>query len=138
MLLQDINEMGTDIQDFADKEMIRNEFPTVVLYEDLEAGLTDAEDQNLLLFGVMSLSNRFLSVQGGAAVVSSYFEGNNTILISNGYELQFEDYNYYHRLSNASVEWTNRDKSDSFKMGRSSTNKKETEKEFIDLVKQRL
>ena len=138
LLLEEHNKIGTGNPDFADKEMIRNEFPTVVLYEDLQAGLTDVEDQNLLLFGVMSLSNRFLSVQGGAAVVSSYFEGNNTILISNGYELQFEDYNYYHRLSNASVEWTNRDKSDSFKMFRSSTNRKETEKEFIDLVKQRL
>ena len=138
VLLQDINEMGTDIQDFADKEMIRNEFPTVVLYEDLEAGLTDAEDQNLLLFGVVSVSDRFLSVQGGSAVLSSYFKDNNTILISKGKELQYEDYDYFHRYSNASVEWTNRDTIHLFKTKIESTNVKQTEKQFLDLVKQRL
>ena len=135
VLLQDINEMGTDIQDFADKEMIRNEFPTVVLYEDLEAGLTDAEDQNLLLFGVVSVSDRFLSVQGGSAVLSSYFKDNNTILISKGKELQYEDYDYFHRYSNASVEWTNRDTIHLFKTKIESTNAKQTEKQFLDLVK---
>ena len=124
--------------DFADKEMIRNEFPTVVLYEDLEAGLNDVEDQNLLLFGVMSLSDRFLSVQGGSAVLSSYFKGNNTILISKGKELQYEDYSYFHRFSNASVEWTNRDKIHLFNSKTKSNNIKQTEKEFFDLVKQRL
>ena len=138
VLLQDHNEMWNGNLDFADKEMIRNEFPTVVLYEDLEAGLNDVEDQNLLLFGVMSLSDRFLSVQGGSAVLSSYFKGNNTILISKGKELQYEDYSYFHRFSNASVEWTNRDKIHLFNSKTKSNNIKQTEKEFFDLVKQRL
>jgi len=91
--------------DLDDKEMIRKEFPTVVLYDDLKAGITmDVEDQNLLLFGVMSLSDRFLCVQGSSAVISSYFGGNTTIFIHEGSELTRGDYNDYHRFSNASVE----------------------------------
>lgn len=43
-------------------------FPTVILYEDLEAGLMDIEDQHLLLFGVMSLSEGFF--QCGEALLS--------------------------------------------------------------------
>ena len=138
VLLQDHYERWKSNLDFADKEMIRNEFPAVVLYEELEAGLKDIEDQNLLLFGVMSLSDRFLSVQGGSAVISSYFKGNNTILITEGKELQYEDYNYFHRFSNASVEWTNRDKIHLFNTKANSNDIKRTEKQFFDLVKQRL
>ena len=135
--LQDNNQKRHGFHDFADKEMIRKEFPMVKLYDDLQVGLTDVEDQNLLLFGIMSLSDRFLSVQGGAAVVSSYFGGKTTILISAGPELAKGDYTYFHRFSNSSVEWTNRDKIYAWKK-RDIFNQKQTEKEYLDLVKKQL
>ena len=135
--LQDEMQKWKGFHNFADKEMIRKEFPMVVLYDDLEVGLTDVEDQNLLLFGIMSLSDRFLSIQGGAAVVSSYFGGKTTIFIRAGAELSSGDYNYFHRFSNSSVEWTNRDKIYAWGK-RDIFNQKETEKEFLDLVKKQL
>ena len=136
--LQDEMQRRKGFHDLKDKEMIRKEFPTVVLYDDLQVGLTDVEDQNLLLFGVMSLSDRFLSVQGGSAVISSYFGGNTTIFIRAGPEAsEASSYNYFHRFSNSNVEWTNRDKIYSWGK-RDVFNKVETEKEFLDLVKKRL
>ena len=137
--LQDMHMMHgfKAIHNFKDKEMIRKEFPTVVLYDDLQVGLTDVEDQNLLLFGIMSLSDRFLSIQGGDAVVSSYFGGKTTIFIRAGPEACKGDYTYFHRFSNSSVEWTNRDKIYTPRKG-NAFNKEQTEKEFLDLVKKRL
>ena len=136
--LQDDRQRRKGIHNLKDKELIRKEFPAVVLYDDLQAGLTDVEDQNLLLFGVMSLSDRFLTIQGGSAVISSYFGGSTTIFIRAGPEASAESsYNYFHRFSNSSVEWTNRDKIHYW--GESAAfNKEQTEKEFLDLVKKRL
>ena len=137
MELQDEMQRREGLHNFEDKKMIRQEFPTVVLYDDLQVGLTDVEDQNLLLFGIMSLSDRFLSVQGGSAVVSSYFGGQTTIFIRYGMELSSGDHNYFHRFSNSSVEWTNRDRFYPWEE-RTISNQKRTEKEFLDLVKRRL
>jgi hypothetical protein len=97
------------IKDLGEKPLIREKFPSVVFYEDLQKGLTDVDDQNLLLFGLMSLSDRFLSVQGGTAVVSSYFGGSSTILIKRGHERKTGEYGYFHRFSNATVVWENTD-----------------------------
>jgi len=89
-------------QELGDKEMIRKTFPCVVLYEDLGQHLHDPDDINLLLFGLMSSSSRFLSVQGGNAVVSSYFGGVNVMLIvkNHGGMAEFE---YFDKFSNAST-----------------------------------
>ena len=76
----------------------------------MQVELKSVEDHNLLIFGVMSLSDRFLSIQGGAAVVSSYFGGQYTIFVRAGNELSSGDFIYFHRFSNASMEWTNRNK----------------------------
>ena len=91
--------------DLGEKSKIRKHFPDVVMYETLQNDLTDPEDQNLLLFGVSSLAKHFLSVQGGTAVVSSYFGGTNTILIQRGKEMKTQEYGYFHRFSNATVVW---------------------------------
>uniref|UniRef100_A0A7S3DSD4 Uncharacterized protein n=1 Tax=Entomoneis paludosa TaxID=265537 RepID=A0A7S3DSD4_9STRA len=111
------DHQDTDRLDLGEMDMIRKEFPSVVLYQDLQEGLTDPEDQNLLLFGLMSLSKRFLSVQGGTAVISSFFGGSNSILIKWGVETDVGDYNYFHRFSNATIAW------------------KEKNGEFIDHIK---
>ena len=99
----------------------------------------DVEDQNLLLFGVMSLSDRFLCVQGSSALISSYFGGNTTIFIHEGSELTRGDYNDYHRFSNASVEWTNDNNKSHNRIKRNNNEKTrlDTEKEFLALIKTR-
>ena len=94
-----------DLKDLEEKQIIRTKFPSVIIYDDLAEGLTDVEDQNLLMFGLMSLSDHFLSIQGGAAVVSSLFGGKNIILIKKGKESTYGDYGYFHRFSNATVIW---------------------------------
>merc|ERR1712161_182500 len=50
-----------------ENQIIRTKFPPVIIYDDLAEGLTDVEDQNLLMFGLMSLSDHFLSIQGGGS-----------------------------------------------------------------------
>lgn len=95
--------------DLEEKAMIREEFPSIVLYEDLSGGL-EVEDQNLLLFSLLASSKHHISVQGGTAVVSSYFGGTNIILIKKGHELWYGDYGYFHRFSNATVLWEKSDR----------------------------
>jgi hypothetical protein len=90
-------------QDLDEKDMIRFEFPDVWMLEDFSDELTDPEDFNLLQFGFMSQSSKFLTIQGGTAVVGSYFGGTNIILIKKGHELENHDYDYFHKFSNAKV-----------------------------------
>jgi len=100
-------------KDLGDKEMIRREFAEdVVLFEQLSQSLNgDPEESNLLMFSLMASSDGFLSVQGGMAVASSFFGGQNAILIKKGTELKTGGYNYFHRFSGADVTWHTDDKS---------------------------
>ena len=100
---------STIIFDLREKGHIRKNYPSVVLYEDLADSLNDPDDQNLLQFGLMALSERFLTVRGGTAVISAYFGGSTVIFIKKGQELTEGDYNYYHQFSNSSVVWTTGD-----------------------------
>jgi hypothetical protein len=90
---------------FKDKEMIRKEFPSVVLFDELSQGLPP-DSVNLLLFSLSSMSDNFLSVQGGNSVVASFFGGRNIILTVFGPEIpeKRNDYSYYHRFSNATID----------------------------------
>jgi hypothetical protein len=90
---------------FKDKEMIRKEFPSVVLFDELSQGLPP-DTVNLLQFSLNSMSDNFLSVQGGNSVVASFFGGRNIILAVRGPETpeKRNDYSYYHRFSNASID----------------------------------
>lgn len=90
---------------FNDKEMIREEFPSVVLFDELSKGLPP-DSVNLLLFSLSSKSDNFLSVQGGNSVVASFFGGRNIILAVYGPETpeKRDDYSYYHRFSNATID----------------------------------
>jgi len=98
-------------KDLAEKGMIRKRYSEndVLLFEDYTEHLTDPEDVNLLLFGFMSWSSRFLTVQGGTAVTGSYFGGTNVILCKMGQEPVRGDYKYFNRFSNASVIVTKND-----------------------------
>lgn len=96
-------------KDLSEKDMIRSEFPEVVLFEQMTTSLEDAEDENLLMFTLMAASNGFISVQGGMSVASSYFGGSNVILIKRGTELKSGSYGYFHRFSGANVQWKSTD-----------------------------
>jgi hypothetical protein len=52
------------------------------------------------------MSDNFLSVQGGNSVVASFFGGRNIILAVFGHETpeKSNDYSYYPRFSNASID----------------------------------
>jgi hypothetical protein len=89
--------------DLDEKDMVRYEFPDVWMLEDFTDELTDPDDFNLLQFGFMSQASKFLTVQGGTAVVGSYFRGINIILIKEGSEMTTRDYDYFHEFSNATV-----------------------------------
>jgi len=86
-----------------EKEMIRKEFPDVLMFEDFSDALKDPNDFNLLQFGFMSMSKNFIVVQGGTAVMGSYFGGNTFIYAKEGFELEEGDFNYFPDFSNAKV-----------------------------------
>ena len=98
-------------EEFGDKEMIKKDFPDVVLFEDLSRGLTeDPEDENLLMFSLLATSEGNIVVQGGMAVACSYFGRPTKILIKSGPELNTGGFSYFHRFSNATVTWETKDK----------------------------
>ncbi|KAL7547286.1 hypothetical protein ACHAWF_010615 [Thalassiosira exigua] len=87
---------------FNDKGMIRSEHPEVVLFEDVYDNAT--MDYNLLLFGIASKSDLFVSVQGGVSVVASLWKAPNFIYASRGHELEFNTYHtWYERLGSDMV-----------------------------------
>ena len=87
-----------------DKEMIRQEFPSVVVAEDLMQGL-DPDSINLLIHSLGASSKHFISVQGGNSALASLFGGQNIVMAKAGRELPEEagDYTYYYRFSNAKI-----------------------------------
>lgn len=116
---------GYDAGLLSEKDMIREEYPDVLLFEDFSEAFVlnleydeDPDDDeyennvNLLLFAFLAQSRHVLSVQGGGtAVVGSYFGGTNIVLIKKGKELQYGDYGYFHKFSNATVVQCNSDSS---------------------------
>ena len=86
-----------------DKSMIRKEFPSVALLDELIKGL-QPNSANLLLLSLGALCRKFISVQGGNSVLASMFSGENIILAKKGSELgPTGDFTYYHRFSNAAI-----------------------------------
>ncbi|EJK70119.1 hypothetical protein THAOC_08549 [Thalassiosira oceanica] len=75
-----------DLQDFKDKDVIRQEYPSTILIDDLYNEAT--MDYNLLLFGVASQADLFVSVQGGNCVIASLWGKPNFIYAVKGGELR--------------------------------------------------
>merc|ERR1712176_283642 len=98
--------------DLCEKDFLRKKYGDKILFfEDFSNKLDNIEDYNLLSFGLFSMSNKFLTVQGGTAVTGSYFGGTNIILIKKGVELKYKDYTYFHRFSNATIIYEKKDSS---------------------------
>ena len=98
--------------DLYEKDWIRKRYPEDVLFfEDFADHIPsdNVDDYNLLLFALLSMSTKFLTVQGGTAVTGSYFGGKNIILVKKGPELQLGDYEYFPKFSGADVVQTNTD-----------------------------
>ena len=53
--------------------MIRMEFSNVVLCDDLQEGIANMDDENLLLFGITTLLDTFLGVHVILSVAISLF-----------------------------------------------------------------
>eukprot|EP00923_Selenidium_pygospionis_P043688 GHVN01075417.1.p1 GENE.GHVN01075417.1~~GHVN01075417.1.p1 ORF type:complete len:991 (+),score=44.30 GHVN01075417.1:63-2975(+) len=83
-ILQDTHEKKKTLK-YRDKEMIRNEHPSVVLFEDVFNERT--MDYILLLFGLAAKASLFVSVQGGNSVVASLWGAPNFIYAVKGDEL---------------------------------------------------
>lgn len=88
-----------------DKEYIRKNLPKITLMEDIyEEYKEQVNNYNHLQLLVYSKSEKFISVQGGASVLASYFEGINIIYARKGIELFFNEFEaFYPKLSGAII-----------------------------------
>lgn len=92
---------------FDDKPMIRQEFPRIIIIDDLIASVDSfrIDDHNLLVFGLCARSQHFISVQGGNSALASYFGGENIVLVKAGREKEGKahDMQWYYLFGGAKV-----------------------------------
>ena len=94
---------GCTVVSFGDKDLIRREFPNVRLIEDVYAEHKDLTFNTFQCTLYASCEN-FISVQGGASVLASYFGGRNYVLAIDGDETTHDSYSgYFRRLSGCNV-----------------------------------
>ncbi len=99
-LLQD-HQRDYELNEFS---LIRKSFPSVILFQDM-LETYPSFSYNQLQFMLHSNCEFFISVQGGASVVASYFGGHNYIFIKKGDELKFNTISsLYPLLSGCNVE----------------------------------
>ena len=102
LALDDQEDEGDRLAYFKDKETIRREYPTVVVLDDIYNQTT--MDWNLLLFGVASNAELFVSVQGGTSVIASLWKAPNFIFAARGHELIYNTYRkWYGKLGGSTV-----------------------------------
>ncbi len=84
------NSMILDLNEF---EWIRNNYPDVLLMNDLyERNKKVVNNYNHLQLMVYANCNHFISVHGGTAALASYFGGINIILSKSGVEHYFNEF----------------------------------------------
>lgn len=84
------------VYELGDFELIRREFPDVLTIQDLVN--RHPYDWNTTQLMVYSNCDRFISVQGGASVLASYFGGINLIYAVRGFELVSNEINNIYPL----------------------------------------
>lgn len=88
---------------FGDYKMLREKFPKIITMHAIAENNKDLSFNTIQLM-VYSNSNNFISVQGGNAVLVSYFGGTNIIYAAEGKELEVESYqNWYHKFSGCKI-----------------------------------
>lgn len=83
--------------DLGEKEEMRAAGATLV--EDEYQKYKDSMTFNEFQMRLMAGCDRFVSVQGGTSILSSYFGGTNLILAKRGQELEWGSYSWYPLLS---------------------------------------
>lgn len=102
---QNITMDNSDIYDMAEYDWLRQEYPQVLLMEDLYAE-NKGKANNFNHFQLMVYANcdRFISVHGGTATLASYFGGINLILSKKGPEHHFKCFQkLYPKFSDATI-----------------------------------
>lgn len=96
---------NSEIQDLNEFPWIRENYPEVVMMEELYEDYKDqTRDFNHFQLMVYANCAHFISTHGGTSVLASYFGGINVILSKRGVEHYFREYEkIYPRLSGAEI-----------------------------------
>lgn len=102
---KNITADNSDIYDLNEFEWIKNNYPDVILMEDLfHENRANARNFNHLQLMVYANAEAFISIHGGTATLASYFKGLNIILSKQGPEHYFKCYErLYPKLSGAQI-----------------------------------
>lgn len=97
---------NSEIKDLQEHAWIKENFPSVLLLEDLYQGNKNhVKNFNHLQLMAYANCDHFISVHGGASVLASYFGGINLIYSKQGIEHGLGEFeNNYHYFSGAKIE----------------------------------
>lgn len=100
-------EDGPANYDLKEKDELKKNGVTLIdeIFDEYKNRFTFNELQMMLFANC----ERFISVQGGTSILSSYFGGKNIILAKAGQEIKYKSYNWYSVLSGCDVLYTNYD-----------------------------
>ena len=105
-LLSDVHQSYVS---FNDKPMIREQFPSVLVFDDLFDEMT--MDYNLLLFAIASRCKMFVSVNGGTSIIASLWGGKNFVYAARGGELKYNSFvSWYGQLGGGTQVWNTDDR----------------------------
>jgi hypothetical protein len=90
------------VHPFDDFEVIKREFPEVILLHETVQG---GADWNRRLFELCANAEAMLSVQGGTAIACSFFGGRNFIFAAMGDEIYHDSYSWYPNISGCDVQY---------------------------------
>ena len=85
-----------------DMEFIEKEHPEIITIQDLAENNKDLSFNELQMM-VYANCDRFISVQGGSSILTSYFGGKNIIFAKRGSELEHDSYKWYAKLSGSKI-----------------------------------
>jgi hypothetical protein len=133
-----IESDDSSVHNLGDYEMIKHEFPEVISMVDLHKNT--AYSYNELQLRVYANCNHFISVQGGASILASYFGGINCIYAKQGFELTSGEFDLvYPLLSQAKINYINFNKLEleHIKLGKLKIPhiRKDIKNDFMNLVK---
>lgn len=101
-----ITNDNSEILYFNDYDMIKENYKSIININELYHGVKDEKINNFNHFQLLLYANtsKFVSVHGGASVLSSYFGGTNIIYSIKGFEHYFNEFEkFYPKLSGAKI-----------------------------------
>ena len=100
--IEQIDEIkdNADYMHLDDREVCKKH-PEVIIFQDL---LKKCEyNWNDLLLRIFANSERFVTLNGGLAILASYFGGKNLILCIEGSEIKSNSFGWYHLFGNSEI-----------------------------------